>query len=183
MMTHTALLDGPRSDALPMPPARRRFPQASSGTPPPPDRGAPRPPGEASRPRPPQYGPTLAGVDVLVIDDDPDSLEYFAMALRTRGASVVTATGAMEGLRLVEERRPDVVLSDIAMVGQDGYWLVGEIRRLADDALRRVPVIATTAYGREHSRQRTLTAGFTDHLAKPVDPDVLCRAIGNAAGR
>jgi CheY-like chemotaxis protein len=122
-------------------------------------------------------------VKVVVVDDDESSLEYFAFALRICGAAVATASTALEGLRLVEEQRPDVVLSDIAMMGHDGYWLVGEIRRRDDRSVRPTPVVATTAYGREHSSERTLAAGFTAHLTKPVDPDVLCQTIARAAGR
>jgi CheY-like chemotaxis protein len=120
---------------------------------------------------------------VLVVDDDSGSLDYFAAALNFCGATVMTASSALEALRLMQERRPHVVLSDIAMVGQDGYWLVREIRGLADDAARAMPVVATTAYGREHSRDRALAGGFTDFLAKPVDPELLCRTIAKAAGR
>jgi CheY-like chemotaxis protein len=76
-----------------------------------------------------------------------------------------------------------VVLSDIAMVGHDGYWLVREIRALPGAAGPALPVVAATAYGREHSRARALDAGFTDLLGKPVDPELLCRAIARAAGR
>jgi CheY-like chemotaxis protein len=75
------------------------------------------------------------------------------------------------------------VLSDIAMVGQDGYWLIRGIRGLPNDVTRRLPVVATTAYGHDHSREKTLAAGFNDHLAKPVDPEVLRRTIAKAAGR
>jgi CheY-like chemotaxis protein len=83
----------------------------------------------------------------------------------------------------VREHRPDVVLTDIAMPGQDGYWLVGEIRALADPAARSVPVVATTAYGWVHPRERALAAGFVDHLAKPVEPGVLRATVARAAGR
>jgi CheY-like chemotaxis protein len=130
-----------------------------------------------SPPRPDQ----LAGVTVVVVDDDEGSLDYFAMALRTYGAVVLTASNAVDALQLVRERRPDAVLSDIAMADHDGYWLVREIR--GDAALQRIPVIATTAYGREHSRQRTLEAGFTEHLAKPVDPAILTVTIAKVTGR
>jgi CheY-like chemotaxis protein len=123
----------------------------------------------------------LVGLRVVVVDDDVDSLEYFAAALRACGATVMTADTAPAALALVRDGRPDVVLSDIAMMGHDGYWLVGEIRRLGEEA-RRLPVVATTAYG-EHSRARTLAAGFTQLLPKPVDPELLCLTIAKVAGR
>jgi CheY-like chemotaxis protein len=137
---------------------------------------------ESSTPRPSPLSRNLVGLKVVVVDDDADSLDYFAMALRTYGAVVITASTALDALRLVQEERPDVVLSDIAMRGEDGYWLVREIRRLADQAVSLVPVVAATAYD-EHSRTTTLAAGFSEHLAKPVDPELLCHTIANAAGR
>ena len=140
-------------------------------------------PGEAMPPRSPGLPRNLVGLQVVAVDDDEDSLEYFAAALRACGATVLTASTAVAALALVRARGPHVVLSDIAMVGQDGYWLVREIRGLADEDARAVPVVATTAYGREHSRARILAGGFVDLLPKPVDPEVLCLVIARAAGR
>jgi CheY-like chemotaxis protein len=120
---------------------------------------------------------------VVVVDDDADSLEYFAAALRACGATVTTASTAVDALGLVRERGPHVVLSDIAMMGHDGYWLVREIRGLPDGGASAIPVVATTAYGREHPRGRAVAAGFNDLLPKPVDPEALCLAIARAAGR
>jgi CheY-like chemotaxis protein len=125
----------------------------------------------------------LTALEVVVVDDDEDSLAYFAAALRACGATVLTASAAVDALALVREREPHVVLSDIAMVGYDGYWLVAEIRKLADRAVRPIPVVATTAFGREHSRTRALAAGFSELLPKPVDPEVLCLAMAKAVGR
>ena len=119
---------------------------------------------------------------MVVVEDDPDRLEYFAAALRACGATVTTKATALEALALVRDGRPDVVLSDIAMVGHDGYWLVSEIRRLGDRDLSRMPVVATTAYG-EHSRARTTAAGFTELLPKRFDPETLCLIIGKVTGR
>jgi CheY-like chemotaxis protein len=138
---------------------------------------------ESARPAESTARVRLTGLKVVVVDDNEGNLDYFAVALRTYGAVVATASNAVDALRLVQEQQPDVVLSDIAMVGHDGYWLVREIRRLADASVQHVPVIATTAYGREHSRARTLAAGFSEHLSKPVDPELLCRTIAAAAGR
>ncbi len=138
---------------------------------------------EASRPHRPSAPQTLAGLTVLVVDDDESSRDYFAVALRTAGAAVATAATATDALRSVQEQRFDVVLSDIAMPDQDGYWLVRQIRGLGDVGIRHVPVVATTAYGRTHPRQRVLEAGFVEHLSKPVEPNVLRAAIARAAGR
>lgn len=138
---------------------------------------------ESSTPRPSAAVRSLVGLTVLVVDDDEGSLDYFAMALTTAGAIVATASTAADALRAVREQCPDVVLSDIAMPGQDGYWLVREIRGLPDPRVCAVPVVATTAYGHPHSRERALAAGFVDHLAKPVEPDLLRVTIARAGGR
>ena len=122
----------------------------------------------------------LRGVRVLVVDDDEDTVDLFAAALTACGAEVVTATSAPDALGLVTLQAPAVVVSDIAMPGTDGYWLVREIRQLSDERLRTVPVIAVTAYGRNHMRAESLAAGFVDHLEKPVDPEALCRAVARA---
>lgn len=148
--------------------------------------GEPRRPGTPQRrpePSPPRLPRNLVDVSVLVVDDDETTLDFLAAALSYCGAHVTTATGAAEALAILERSRPHVVLSDIAMPGQDGYWLLREIRKLPDPALGRVPVVATTAYGRVHSRDKTVAAGFAGHIAKPVDPDVLCRTIAEVIGR
>ena len=179
----TSRLEAPRAEALPRRTVVRGHVRATSG-----DRGRQDAPWtgthrESPVPRPAPLPRNLTGLRVVVVDDDEASLEYFAFALRTCGAAVTTASNAIDGLRLVEAHQPDVVLSDIAMGGHDGYWLVREIRGLVDRASSATPVVATTAFGREHSRDRTLAAGFTEHIAKPVDPEVLCQIIARAAGR
>jgi CheY-like chemotaxis protein len=132
----------------------------------------------------PAYLPrVLTGARVLVVDDDEDTTQLFAAALSTCGASVVTATSAHEALRVLGTQPLDVVVSDIAMPGADGYWLVREMRQLEDPRARALPVLAVTAFGREHFRARVLAAGFVDHLEKPVDPEALCLAVARARGR
>ena len=125
----------------------------------------------------------LRGIRVLVVDDDEDTVELFAAALTACGAEAVIATSASEALGLVTLRSPDVVVSDIAMPGADGYWLVREIHRLTDEHLRAIPVIAVTAFDQDHAHAQSLAAGFVDHLAKPVEPEVLCRAVARANTR
>ena len=134
-------------------------------------------------PKPPRLPRILNGVGVLVVDDDSDTADLFATALSTCGADVVATTSAREAMRILGTRAFDVVVTDIAMPGGDGYWLLREIRGSADERTRAVPVVAATAFGREHFRGRTLAAGFTDHLEKPIDPEVLCRAVARVVGR
>jgi CheY-like chemotaxis protein len=119
----------------------------------------------------------LVGRNVLVVDDDEDVLELFAVALTACGADVTTTNNARDAIALAARLKPHAIVSDIAMVGEDGYWLVRELKRLPADVLDDVPVIAATAYGTEHPRARVLAAGFAEHLQKPVDPEILCRIV------
>jgi CheY-like chemotaxis protein len=179
----TILTTPTRSEELRQPRAQRRPVRSGSADPKSEPPGAPRTPPRDAEPTPVPLPRNLVGVKVLVVDDDASTLDFLAAALGYCGATVTTALTAADALAVVQQARPDVVLSDIAMPGHDGYWLIREIRGLADPALRGVPVVATTAYGREHSRGRTLAAGFVAHVSKPVDPDVLCRTIARAMGR
>jgi CheY-like chemotaxis protein len=170
-----------RNEAVPN--SRKNPLQNTSGTPEPSEARHSGREEPSRQTRPSRLPSSLVGLRVLVVDDDEDTVELFAAALSACGATVTTATNAVQALHLITEVHPDVVLSDIAMARGDGYWLVGEIKRLREEALRRVPVVAATAFGREHSHERVLAAGFADHLQKPVDPEVLCRTIARAAGR
>jgi len=120
---------------------------------------------------------------VLAVDDDADVLELFAVALTACGAEVTTTENARDAIALATRVRPHVIVSDIAMVGEDGYWLVRELKRLPAEMLDDIPVVAATAYGREHPRARVLAAGFVEHLQKPVDPEQLCQVVARVARR
>lgn len=179
-----AVLDSPRSEALPERSVRRCRPvraASDEGRTPEEPVAAPHRASPASRPL--RLVGSLGGLTVLVVEDDAASAEYFAVALRMAGAIAMIASTAVDALRMVQKHRPHVVLSDIAMPEHDGYWLVGAIRALADPALRDVPIVATTAHGASHSRERSLAAGFVNHLPKPVEPDRLWATIARAAGR
>src|SRR5262249_56131041 len=114
-------------------------------------------------------------VRVMVCDDEADVVELFSVALTACGAEVTTAENARDALALATRLRPHVIVSDIAMVGEDGYWLVRELKRLPKAVLESVPVVAATAYGREHPPAPVLGAGFVELLPKPVDPRPPCR--------
>jgi len=137
----------------------------------------------SAAPRPGSLPRTLTGLQILVVDDDHDILDLFATALTACGGDVTATDNASDGLALAIRTRPHVIVSDIAMTGEDGYWLIGRLRQLPAEMLPNVPVIAATAYGREHSRSRVLAAGFTEHLQKPVDPEDLCQVVAKVAGR
>jgi CheY-like chemotaxis protein len=172
----------PRAEALP---DRRRHPARSGDVRHHPGEQLPRPTNrqDLPGPRPAGLPRILTGLHILVVDDDPDILELFTMALSACGGEVTAADNANDALALAVRTRPHVIVSDIAMIGEDGYWLIGHLRRLPPEMLPPVPVIAATAYGREHSRTRVLAAGFTEHLQKPVDPEELCRTVAKVVGR
>jgi signal transduction histidine kinase/CheY-like chemotaxis protein len=127
--------------------------------------------------------PTLRGVRVLIVDDDPDARELLRYVLETSGMRVQMASSADEALAQLEDYVPDVVMSDIGMPGVDGYGLIRRIRTLDDPALRDVPVIALTAFTRSGDRKKALVEGFNAHLGKPAEPDDLVRVIAELLGR
>jgi CheY-like chemotaxis protein len=122
--------------------------------------------------------PTLAGLRLLFVDDQADAREAVQAVLEQFGAAVITAATVEEAARLVDAYKPDAVLADIAMPGQDGFAL---IQRMKDQATRRVPIAALTAYGPEH-RDRILDAGFEMYIGKPIQPPDLAMAVRRLAG-
>jgi CheY-like chemotaxis protein len=107
-----------------------------------------------------------------VIDDDPNTLEMLSEALRTGGAQVSSADSARRALDALGAAQPDVIVSDIAMPGEDGLWLMHRIRQLPG-LVGRTPAIALTALARKEDQARAMRAGFQVHLAKPVRLDDL----------
>jgi signal transduction histidine kinase/CheY-like chemotaxis protein len=122
----------------------------------------------------------LEGLLILAVDDDPDSLEMLTSLLRSQKATVVGAASAVEALELLQKETPNVVVSDIAMPDHDGYWLMEQVRRLADEGGPAVPCIALTAFANPAARERALSSGFAAHLSKPFDPDQLVHTLRNA---
>lgn len=121
----------------------------------------------------------LAGIRVLVVDDDLDMLNLTAFILEQAGAVVQTATRATEALARLDEFHPDVLVSDIAMPQQDGYELLQQVRSL--DFGKHLPAIALTAFAGEVHQEDSRRAGFAYHLTKPVEIDVLVTAIDQLA--
>ncbi|MET0622667.1 MAG: ATP-binding protein, partial [Pyrinomonadaceae bacterium] len=129
------------------------------------------------------HSPLLEGLHVLVVDDDRDSREVVAAALAREGARVTEAGSADEALGAVTRLRPDVLVADIGMPGEDGYSLIARVRALGADSGGSLPAAALTAYAREQDRERALAAGFQTHLAKPVEPQTLTATVARLAGR
>ena len=89
----------------------------------------------------------------------------------------------LPALDIVRAWRPDVLVSDIEMPGEDGYWLIHRVRALDDAEGGHTPAVALTAYGRVQDRTRALTAGYNMHVPKPVDPGELAAIVASVAGR
>jgi signal transduction histidine kinase/ActR/RegA family two-component response regulator len=126
-----------------------------------------------------QVGPQLAGARVLLVDDDRDTREFLATALRAAGGEL-RAVGSVEAaFEVMRSWRPDVIVSDIAMPEQDGYAFIRAVRALGQEAGGRTPAVALTALARAKDRVRALAAGFQTHLAKPIDPAELVLAVAS----
>jgi signal transduction histidine kinase len=131
----------------------------------------------------PGTGRILAGVRVLLVDDDSDFLESLDVALQARGAHVTRAESAVAGLAALDQSLPDVVVSDLGMPEEDGYGFIRTVRARPTRQGGDVPAIALTAYVADHDRERSLAAGFQLHLAKPMDPGLLVQAIADVVAR
>lgn len=146
---------------------------------------APAAPTERPRPsRSPEELPanqSLEGLRVLVVDDEADARELLALVLVEAGAVVRTADSAGEALRAVGTFRPQVLVSDVGMPGEDGYALVRRLRALGPDQGGAIPAVAVTAYTREVDRLQALSSGFTTHVGKPVSPEALVAAVAHLA--
>jgi CheY-like chemotaxis protein len=121
----------------------------------------------------------LVGVHVLVVDDDDDSRYLIRTVLEYCGALVTAVASAREAVKTLERVTPDVLLSDISMPNDDGYWLIRQVRALPPEHGGAIPAVALTAHGSTHGPERTLTAGFQAHLRKPIDPWELCRSLAS----
>jgi CheY-like chemotaxis protein len=125
--------------------------------------------------------PSLAGINVLLVDDEPDAREVMASALEACGATVLSAASAADALHTLRGARVDVLLADLAMPGTDGYDLIREVRSQSSEPFATVPAAAVTASARDDERQRALDAGFHLHLAKPVRPAALAMTVATLA--
>ena len=125
----------------------------------------------------------LAGVRVLVVEDEDDTRELLVTALEQCGAQVTSAPSAADALATFDRRPPDVLVSDLAMPDEDGFSLIRKVRSREAGQGGAVPAAALTAYARTEDRIRALSAGFQKHLPKPIDPSDLIAAVAALAGR
>ena len=120
--------------------------------------------------------PSLAGVRVLVAEDEPDARELLGAILERAGAQVAVAGSAADAFEILNDFRPDVIVSDVGMPDEDGYSLMRRIRAL-DDSRGKTPAMALTAYARAEDKAAALLAGFTTHIGKPVQAHELVAAV------
>ncbi|MEJ1930261.1 PAS domain-containing protein [Nostoc sp. NIES-2111] len=125
----------------------------------------------------------LAGVQILLVDDQADVREFFSFALEQCGATVTTAASAIEALDVLARSKPDVLLSDIGMPQIDGYMLLRQIRKWLPEQGGQIPAIALTAYAGEIDQNQAIAAGFQKHIPKPADAAQLAQAIAQLLGR
>lgn len=123
----------------------------------------------------------LRGLRVLIVDDNPDTCELLSAILVQEGAEVSAATSATDALALIEKSAPDILVSDIAMPGTDGYELIRRVRSRSGDGLADVPAVALTAYARPEDRERAIAAGFDGHISKPAQPEEFVRFLAQMA--
>lgn len=128
---------------------------------------------EGSEARPRSRPQRLADLCVLIVEDEADSRELIELLLASEGALVRSAASAEQALALLDAVAPDVILSDIGMPGRDGYWLAGQVRARRPD----IAAIALTAFSGHDDIERAFSAGFDQHVAKPVDPELLVNAL------
>ena len=126
---------------------------------------------------------SLHGLSVLLVEDEDDTRMMVSTALQNFGARVTAVGSVRAAIDALQEWRPDVVVSDIGMPGEDGYHLIVSIRSGAIERVRDVPAIALTAYARPEDRDRAFRSGFEYHLAKPLDPLTIVKTVREAAGR
>ena len=125
----------------------------------------------------------LAGIRILVVDDEADTREFMSFLLQQYGGAVTVASSVSQAVKVFASSKPDILLSDLGMPVEDGYSLIGQIREMSKDEGGLIPAIALTAYAGESDRERVFAAGFQRHLAKPIEPKELLAMIADLLGR
>ena len=122
----------------------------------------------------------LMGLQILIVDDNADTRDFFTFVLEQFGAIVTAVASGNEALQALTQSKPDILLSDIGMPEMNGYMLIEQVRTLeAQGGGKQIPAIALTAYAGEIDQQQALKAGFQQHIVKPVAPEELLMAISN----
>jgi signal transduction histidine kinase/DNA-binding response OmpR family regulator len=132
---------------------------------------------------PARFAKVLEGLRILIVDDEADSRELITTILTGCGSEVRCSESAAEALDALREWKPDLLVSDIGMPGEDGYSLIRKLRKLKSKRARETPAVALTAYASNEDRARALAAGFQAHLAKPIEHRALVMSVADAAAR
>jgi PAS domain S-box-containing protein len=122
---------------------------------------------------------SLDDVQVLLVDDDPDTLQILSVLLADQKAKVQSASSVAEAMEMLQWYEPDVLVSDLGMPNEDGYALIKKLRALDEKAGKQTPAVALTSYVRVADRTRALSAGFNLFVPKPVEPNELISAIAH----
>jgi signal transduction histidine kinase/DNA-binding response OmpR family regulator len=125
----------------------------------------------------------LDNLQILVVDDDIDTLRFQEFVLEQNGASVIAVPSGKEALQIFAQFTPDVLVSDIGMAEMDGYMLIQQVRALPPERGGTIPAIALTAYAGEKDCQRTIAAGYQQHVPKPIEPEELVEVITMLLGQ
>jgi signal transduction histidine kinase/ActR/RegA family two-component response regulator len=145
-------------------------------------------PAEATDVRPPKVKgnatdlPRLENLRVLVVDDESDTREILTIILTQCGAELRAASNASDALESLKRWRPDVLVSDVGMPGEDGYLLISRVRALRPEDGGRTPAVALTGYAGPEARLRLLSAGYNMHVTKPVELSELVMVVASLAG-
>jgi PAS domain S-box-containing protein len=125
----------------------------------------------------------LEGLKILIVDDEPDTLDLITVELAQHGAKITGVGNAEDALKALAESQFDVLISDIGMPKMDGYDLIRQIRQREAGKDQRIPAVALTAYARIQDRMQAIVAGYSTHIAKPVDANELVTIVASLAGR
>ncbi|WP_394824831.1 response regulator [Pendulispora albinea] len=123
----------------------------------------------------------LSGLHILVVDDDADNRRLLQKILEHRGSRITTACNVADAMAAFEREKPDVLLSDIGMPGENGYDLIRRVRALPRDRGGTIPAAALTACAEDEDREHALRAGFMAHLPKPFNPTELVTMVTSLA--
>jgi len=126
---------------------------------------------------------SLQGLRILIVDDETDALDLISMELAQHGAMVTGVTSAEAALQSLSQNKFDVLISDIGMPQMDGYALMRQIRKQEGVTQEPLPAVALTAYARVQDRMRAILAGYSTHVAKPVEANELVTVVASLAGR
>ncbi|MGB3207080.1 MAG: PAS domain-containing protein, partial [Crinalium sp.] len=122
---------------------------------------------------------TLDGIKVLVVDDESDARELVKLVLESCNAQVITAACVQEALQVLQQEEMHILVSDIGMPEEDGYQLIGKVRKLNPERGGKIPAVALTAYARAEDRKRALLSGYQMHVSKPIEPSELIAVVSS----